>query len=89
MSLRRSRPLATAVSAGYHSGLNCKDKDRLLAEYNQCVQESSRAVQRLRAKAGTGQEGTHSLLLRQAEEARAKTQLAKAVYEKHVEEHDC
>jgi hypothetical protein len=76
------------ATLGYHSGLNCKDKDRLPAEYNRCVQESSRAVQRLSAKAGTGQ-GTHSLLLRQVEEARVKTQLAKAVYEKHVEEHDC
>jgi hypothetical protein len=68
--------------------LGCKDTDRLLAEYNQGVQEWSQAVQRLSEQAGAGH-GAYLIFFSQVDEARAKTQRAKAAYATHVEEHGC
>jgi hypothetical protein len=68
--------------------LGCKDKDRLLFEYNRRVQEWSQAVQRLSERAGAGH-SAYLIFLSNVDEARAKTQLAKAAYAKHVEEHSC
>jgi len=69
-------------------GLNCKDKDRLLFEYNRRVQEWSRTVQHLANQAGAGH-GSYVRFLSEVEEARAKTQRAKDAYTTHVEEHCC
>ncbi len=66
----------------------CKDKDRLLFEYNRRVQEWSRAVQHLVNQPGAGH-GTYMLFLGEVDEARAKTQRAKTAYVSHVEEHAC
>ena len=68
--------------------LDCKDKDRLLAEYNGDVQKWSQAVQRLSEQAGAGRV-TYMLLLSQVDKARAKTLRAKASYAKHIEDHGC
>ena len=68
--------------------LDCKDKDRLLFEYNRCVQAWSRAVQRLVNQAGSHR-GTYLMFLAEINEAQAKAQRAKAVYATHVEEHGC
>ena len=68
--------------------LDCKDKDRLLFEYNRRVQESSQAAQRLSEQAGASHSG-YLILLSRVDEARAKTQRAKAAYATHVEEHGC
>jgi hypothetical protein len=68
--------------------LVCKDKDRLLFEYNRRVQEWSQAVQRLSEQAGANH-SAYLIFLSKVDEARAKTQLAKAAYAAHVEEHSC
>jgi hypothetical protein len=68
--------------------LGCKDKDRLLFEYNRRVQEWSQAVQRLSEQAGASHTG-YLIFLSKVDEGRAKTQLAKAAYATHVEEHSC
>jgi hypothetical protein len=68
--------------------LDCKDKDRLLFEHNRRVQEWSRAVQRLGEQAGASL-GNYTRFLSEVDEARAKTQRAKAAYATHVEEHGC
>ena len=59
-----------------------------LGEYNQGVQEWSQAVQRLSEQAGAGH-GTYMLFLSEVDEARVRTQRAKAAYAMHVEEHGC
>jgi|HubBroStandDraft_2_1064218.scaffolds.fasta_scaffold4116553_1 hypothetical protein len=76
------------VWAGYDACLDCKDKDRLLFEYNRCVQEWSRAVQHLANQAGADR-GTYIMFLGRIDEARDKTHRAKAVYATHVQEHGC
>lgn len=68
--------------------LDCADKDRLLTAYNRGVQEWSQAVQRLSDQAGASL-GNWVLFLRNVEDARTKTQRAKAAYEKHLGEHGC
>jgi hypothetical protein len=68
--------------------LSCKDKDRLLFEYNRRVQEWSRAVLRLSEQAGASL-GNYTTFLSGVDEARAKTEQAKHAYEKHVGEHGC
>jgi hypothetical protein len=68
--------------------LNCKDKDRLLLEFNQRVREWSQAVNRLTKQVGVGH-GTYMRLLSEINVARVKTNHAKAAYEKHSAEHGC
>ena len=60
----------------------------MLFEYNRRVQEWSLAVQHLGEQAGAGHRA-YLALLSKVDEARAKTQLAKAAYETHAEEHGC
>ena len=67
--------------------MDCKDKDRLLEEYNRGVTEWSKAVENLK-DAGMGQ-SRYLELLSLVDEARAKTQRAKAAHAKHVTEHGC
>ena len=69
-------------------GLNCMDKDRLLAEYNRGVQDWSRAVQHLSDQVGSGH-GEYLRLMDRVNEARATTQRARDAYAKHVGDHGC
>jgi hypothetical protein len=67
--------------------MDCKEKDRLLEAYNRGVTEWAQAVESLK-DAGMGQ--TRYLeLLSLVDEARAKTQRAKAAQATHVTEHGC
>jgi hypothetical protein len=67
--------------------MDCNQKDRLLDEYNRGVTEWMRAVENLK-DAGMGQ-SRYLELLSLVDEARAKTQRAKAAQAKHVAEHGC
>jgi hypothetical protein len=67
--------------------MDCSEKDRLHEAYNRGVTEWALAVENLK-DAGMGQ--TRYLeLLSLVDEARAKTQRAKAAQAKHVTEHGC
>jgi hypothetical protein len=66
--------------------LNCADKSRLFAAYNRDVIEWSKAVRSLSDHAGSAE---FALRLLKVDEARAKTQQAKAAYDAHLSEHAC
>ena len=67
--------------------MDCKEKDRLLEEYNRGVTEWAQAVENLK-DAGMGQ-SRYLELLSLVDEARARTHRAKAAQAKHVTEHGC
>jgi hypothetical protein len=67
---------------------HCADKGRLLVEYNRDVTEWSKAVKRLGSHAGT-RDSDFLVLLSMVDEARAKTQRAKAAYAAHTAAHGC
>jgi hypothetical protein len=68
--------------------VDCKEKARLFAEYNQGVSGGARAVQQLSDRAAVSQ-NQYFEYLSQVDEARAKTHRQKAAFSKHLEEHGC
>jgi hypothetical protein len=76
------------VHCCYHPlRMDCTEKDRLLEAYNHGVTEWAKAVQNLQ-DAGLGQ-SRYLELLSLVDDARARTQRAKAAQAKHVAEHGC
>jgi hypothetical protein len=67
--------------------MDCKEKGHLLEEYNRSVTEWAKAVDNLK-DAGMGQ-SRYLELLSVVDEARARTQRAKAAQAKHATEHGC
>jgi hypothetical protein len=68
--------------------VGCKNKQRLLAGYNEAVSEWGNAIQRLKEQAGIDS-NDYMILEKIADGWRLKTQMARAAYTKHVEVHDC
>ena len=69
--------------------MECKERDRLLHEYNSAVQEVSRAVGELADLAGTSSADDYALLSREKDRAKARLKQARTAYERHVREHGC
>jgi hypothetical protein len=69
--------------------VSCKERDRLLHEYNSAVQELSRAVGEVADKAGTSSADDYALLNREKDRAKARLKTARSAYERHVAEHGC
>jgi hypothetical protein len=65
---------------------HCADKNRLLAAYNDSVNEWSDAVRSPSNHAGSA---GFAILMSQVEQARTKTKRAKSEYAAHVAEHGC
>jgi len=67
--------------------MTCEEKERLFNEYNACVSDWAHAVERLK-DAGSSQ-SRYLELLSFVDDARAKTQRAKAEHMNHMAEHGC
>ena len=67
----------------------CKERDRLLHEYNSAVQEVSQAVGELADLAGTSSADDYALLSREKDRAKARLKAARSAYERHIAEHGC
>ena len=63
----------------------CKERDRLLHEYNSAVQ----AVGEYVGLAGTSSASNYELLGREKDRAKARLKNARSAYERHVAEHGC
>lgn len=67
----------------------CKERDRLLHEYNSAIKEVSQAVGELADLAGTSSASDYELLIREKDRAKARLKNARSVYERHIAEHGC
>jgi hypothetical protein len=68
----------------------CKERDRLLHEYNSAVLEVSRAVGEWTDLAGTKSDADYYRLLgREKDWAKALLENARFAYEQHMTEHGC
>lgn len=82
---RKLPPSARRIVVIIRLKMDCKEKDRLLEEYDHGVNEWAKAVQNLK-DAGMGQ-SRYLELLSLVDDARARTQRAEAAQAKHVAEH--
>jgi hypothetical protein len=69
--------------------VKCKERDRLLHEYNSAVLEVSRAVRVWADLAGTSAADDYLLLRREKDRAKVRLQSTRSAYERHVSEHGC
>jgi hypothetical protein len=69
--------------------VECKERDRLLHEYNSAVRDGSRAVGELADLAGTSSADDYALLAREKDRTKARLKQARSAYERHVAEHGC
>jgi hypothetical protein len=76
------------VTTGMISVL-CKERDRLLHEYNSAVLEVSRAVGEWADLSGISSADDYALLSREKDRAKARLKTARSAYERHVTEHGC
>jgi hypothetical protein len=67
----------------------CKERDRLLHEYNSAVQEVSRAVGEWADLTGTSSADDYALLNREKDRAKTRLKNARSADERHVAEHGC
>jgi hypothetical protein len=67
--------------------MTCDEKERLFNEYNACVSDWAQAVERLKDAASS--QSRYLELLSSVDDARGKTQRAKAEHMRHMAEHGC
>ena len=69
--------------------MNCEEKSRLAAEYENSTAKFSEAVTELRKKMGTSAKEEYQRLDRAANEARVKSEQARLALEQHIAAHRC
>jgi len=67
----------------------CQKKQKLLAEYDNAMQAYVAAVNELRSRMSTSPKALYDELYGAAEDARAKSELARKALLKHTKEHNC
>ena len=67
----------------------CKEKGRLLLEYDAATQAYFRAMSDLRAHMGTSPKDLYNQLFQATETARARSELARATLLHHIRDHNC
>jgi hypothetical protein len=69
--------------------MECKEKDRLLAEYYRASLAFSDAVAALQQKTGTSPKAEYETLRMVADDARMKSEQARLALEEHAAMHGC
>jgi hypothetical protein len=69
--------------------VECKERDRLLSEYNSAVIEASGTATTLSKVAGDAPLDAYGVLLREQDKAETKTGKARSEYEQHIINHSC
>ena len=69
--------------------MNCEEKARLAAEYDNATAKFSAAVKELREKMGTSPKEDYERLDRVANEARVKSEQSRLALEQHIAAHRC
>ena len=67
----------------------CEEKKRLLVEYESATQAYFRAMNDLRDKIGTSPKEEYDRLFKATEEARIRSESARAALLEHVRKHNC
>ncbi len=69
--------------------MECEEKARLMAEYENSTAKFLKAVQELQRKMGTSPKEVYERLDRAANEARLKSEHARLSLEEHIAAHHC